>query len=98
MCHCIEEPLSQFRRSVPAIASAGKKHKRPKTRFFLGLQECEGSPERVGNECHPACIDLSKSTQKSEPRGGGTQLSVLQLSKLQSIPGILPVCCELTVH
>src|SRR4029453_11534448 len=53
MCHCIEEPLSQIGRSGPAIASAGKKHKRSKIRFFLGLQECEGASERVGNECHP---------------------------------------------
>ena len=78
MLHCVEKPLSQLGRSVPAIPSAGKKHKRPEIRFSLGLQECEGTPKRVVNECHPVCIDLSKPTQKSQPRGGGTQFSVLQ--------------------
>jgi len=37
MLNCVEQPLLQLWRSVPAVASAGKKHKRPKIRFPLGL-------------------------------------------------------------
>ena len=93
-----QEPRSQLRRTIKAVAGSGKDHDRPQARFTFGEKHRERASKRVADRGDIPRIDVRERPQEFESGQGVLHFPVFQQLQLQRVACLLPVCGRFTVH